>query len=176
MPLYLATAHSIDGGFARLGIAASIAAIEQSARMTGGRLIEALLLDADELALIIETPDSPSLARSSSRRKICTYRYVRVPRCRASRPKRSTARIESAARHQPEQAERRHSMTTESRCEEMRAERARLNIEADSMPGRLPPGPGQVIGPGNPSCGASTTESTTCVKSFSRSAASRKGT
>ena len=41
-------------------------------------------------------------------------------------------------------------MTTESRCEEMRAERARLNVEADSMPGRLPPGPGQVIGPGNP--------------------------
>ena len=63
MPLYLATAHSSDGAFARLGLAASIAAIEQSARMTGGRLIEALLLDADELALIIETPDSPSLAR-----------------------------------------------------------------------------------------------------------------
>ena len=41
-------------------------------------------------------------------------------------------------------------MTTESRCEEMRAERARLNIEADSMPGRLPPGSGQAIGPGNP--------------------------
>ncbi len=41
-------------------------------------------------------------------------------------------------------------MTTETRCAEIRAERAQLNQQADSLPGRLPPGPGQTLGPGNP--------------------------
>lgn len=41
-------------------------------------------------------------------------------------------------------------MTTEARCAEIRAERARLNLEADRLPGRLPPPPGEPIGPGNP--------------------------
>lgn len=39
---------------------------------------------------------------------------------------------------------------TEARCAEMRAERKRLNELADTLPGRLPPEPGQPIGPGNP--------------------------
>ena len=67
MPLYLAAARWTDApadrGDAAGGLAEQLAALEQSARMTGGRLVEALLIDADELALIIETPDSPSLAR-----------------------------------------------------------------------------------------------------------------
>lgn len=39
---------------------------------------------------------------------------------------------------------------TEARCAEMRAERKRLNELADTLPGRLPPEPGQPTGPGNP--------------------------
>ena len=39
---------------------------------------------------------------------------------------------------------------TEARCAEMRAERKRLNELADTLPGRLPPQPGQTLGPGNP--------------------------
>ena len=63
MPLYLAIGRWTDDPAEREGAAEALAALEQSARMTGGRLVEALLLDADELALIIETPDAPSLAR-----------------------------------------------------------------------------------------------------------------
>ena len=40
--------------------------------------------------------------------------------------------------------------STEARCAEMRAERKRLNELADTLPGRLPPQPGQTLGPGNP--------------------------
>lgn len=39
---------------------------------------------------------------------------------------------------------------TEARCAEMRAERKQLNELADTLPGRLPPEPGQSVGPGNP--------------------------
>lgn len=39
---------------------------------------------------------------------------------------------------------------TEARCAEMRAERKHLNELADTLPGRLPPEPGQAVGPGNP--------------------------
>lgn len=63
MPLYLAAARSPDGTLQRLGLAEALEAVEQSVRMTGGRLLDALLLDADELVLIIETPDAASLAR-----------------------------------------------------------------------------------------------------------------
>lgn len=63
MPLYLAIGRWRDDPAERRAVAECLAALEQSARMTGGRLVEALLLDADELALIIETPDAPSLAR-----------------------------------------------------------------------------------------------------------------
>ena len=67
MPLYLAAARwtntPADRAAVEGGLAEQLAALEQSVRMTGGRLVEALLIDADELALIIETPDSPSLAR-----------------------------------------------------------------------------------------------------------------
>ena len=42
-------------------------------------------------------------------------------------------------------------MADEARCAEMRAERARLNLLADDLPGRLPPRPGDgPLGPGNP--------------------------
>ena len=63
MPLYLATAHWLHQPADRASVADSLAALEQSARLTGGRLVDALLLDADELALILETPDAPSLTR-----------------------------------------------------------------------------------------------------------------
>ena len=63
MPLYLAAARRIDQPADRAALADTLAALERSAQLTGGRLVEALLLDADELALIIETPDAPSLAR-----------------------------------------------------------------------------------------------------------------
>ena len=63
MPLYLAAASRIDPPADRAPLADTLTALEHSARMTGGRLVEALLLGADELALIIETPDAPSLAR-----------------------------------------------------------------------------------------------------------------
>ena len=33
-------------------------------------------------------------------------------------------------------------MSEDARCEEMRAERARLNLLADDLPGKLPPQPG----------------------------------
>lgn len=63
MPLYLAAASRIDPPADRAPLADTLAALDQSARMTGGRLVKALLIDADDLALIIETPDAPSLAR-----------------------------------------------------------------------------------------------------------------
>ncbi len=63
MPLYLASGHWSEQARAGPALAERIAAIEQSARLTGGRLIEALLIDGAELALIIETPDPASLAR-----------------------------------------------------------------------------------------------------------------
>ena len=41
-------------------------------------------------------------------------------------------------------------MADDARCEEIRAERARLQIESDSMPARLEPQPGDPgVGPGN---------------------------